>query len=154
MGRADGTARTVRHPGAKDGLPADRSGDRATMKGLMKRITLGALALLLSLQGAFAATLTITLPWTQVLSRPEAGAPALGLAFGNDTLTVVERRPQWVAVRLAGGRLGWIAAAAAAPAGAVADAPATVQAPPADGPAAGVPPAAGATLAQAGADGP
>jgi hypothetical protein len=85
------------------------------MNGCMKRFTLGVLALLLTLQGAAAATLTITKPWTAVRARPQADAPVLALAFGNDALPLVQRSGAWLAVRLPGGRLGWVPATDAAP---------------------------------------
>jgi hypothetical protein len=85
------------------------------MNGCMRRLTLGVLALLLTLQGAAAATLTITKPWTAVRSRPQADAPALALAFGNDALPLVRRSGAWLAVRLPGGRLGGVPVADAAP---------------------------------------
>jgi len=94
----------------------------------MKRITLGALALLLSLQVAAAAPFTIAKPWTTVRARPSADAPAIALAFGNDALPVVKRSGEWVAVRLSKGRLGWVPAADGAQAPAVA-APAPPQMP-------------------------
>lgn len=84
----------------------------------MKRLTLGALALLLTLQLAGAATLTITNPWSTVRARPDAQAGAVAVVFGNDTLSVLERDGAWVAVRLPDGRRGWLpAAAGSAPAG-------------------------------------
>ena len=61
------------------------------MNGCMRRLTLGALALLLLSQGAFAADLVIIKPWTTVRARPQPTAPALCLAFGNDTLALVRR---------------------------------------------------------------
>ncbi|HKI98992.1 MAG TPA: SH3 domain-containing protein [bacterium] len=80
----------------------------------MKRLTLGTLVLLLSWQGAFAATLTIIRSWTAVRARPTVSAPTLTLVFGNDTLTYVRRSGTWLAVRLPDGRVGWIVAQAAA----------------------------------------
>jgi Bacterial SH3 domain len=111
------------------------------MNGCMRRLTLGALALLLTLQGAFAADLVIIKPWTTVRARPQASAPAVGLAFGNDTLALVRRSGDWLAVRLRGGRLGWIAAADAELATA---APATAAQPASEPPAAAQPVPAGA----------
>jgi len=79
------------------------------MNGCMKRVLLLFLALLLMLQGAFAATLTIKKSWAQVRARPDVRAPVLSLAFGNDTLPLVKRSGRWVAIRLPDGRLGWLA---------------------------------------------
>jgi hypothetical protein len=103
------------------------------MKGCMKRITLGVLALLTALQCASAAPFTIAKSWTTVRARPSADAPALALVFGNDTLDAARRQGAWVAVRLGAGRLGWVLAAdgsALVPQAAVQAAGAAQQTPP------------------------
>jgi hypothetical protein len=46
--------------------------------------------------------------WVQVRNAPAADARAIALAFGNDRFPVVERQGDWVRVKLAGNREGWI----------------------------------------------
>jgi uncharacterized protein YgiM (DUF1202 family) len=53
--------------------------------------------------------------WVQVRSKPSPDAPAIALAFGNDTFPVLERQRDWVRVRLDGKREGWIPVDAAQP---------------------------------------
>jgi uncharacterized protein YgiM (DUF1202 family) len=53
--------------------------------------------------------------WVQVRSKPSPDAPAIALAFGNDTFPVLERKGDWVRVRLDGKREGWIPVDAAQP---------------------------------------
>jgi len=46
--------------------------------------------------------------WVQVRSQPNETAKAIALAFGNDTLPVVETQGDWVRVKIDKNRDGWI----------------------------------------------
>jgi hypothetical protein len=46
--------------------------------------------------------------WVQVRKAPALDAQAIALAFGNDRFAVVEQQGDWVRVKLAGNREGWI----------------------------------------------
>jgi uncharacterized protein YgiM (DUF1202 family) len=46
--------------------------------------------------------------WVQVRAKPSQDAKAIALAFGNDTLPVLETQGDWVRVRIDKNREGWI----------------------------------------------
>jgi uncharacterized protein YgiM (DUF1202 family) len=54
-------------------------------------------------------------PWVQVRSKPSEQSAAIALAFGNDTLPVVEKQGDWVRVRLDKNRDGWVPVSATEP---------------------------------------
>lgn len=60
-------------------------------------------------------TVEIRKSWTQIRSAPSRNARAIALAFGNDTLSVVEKEGDWVQVRFGRNQKGWIPVEATRP---------------------------------------
>ena len=60
-------------------------------------------------------TVEIRKSWTQIRSAPSQNARAIALAFGNDTLSVVEKEGDWVQVRFGRNQKGWIPVEATRP---------------------------------------
>ena len=60
-------------------------------------------------------TVEIRKSWTQIRSAPSRNARAIALAFGNDTLSVVEKEGDWVQVRFGRNQEGWIPVEATRP---------------------------------------
>jgi hypothetical protein len=54
--------------------------------------------------------LEIRKAWIRIRVLPDTEAQAIALAYGNDVLEVVKREGDWVQVRVAKNRMGWIPA--------------------------------------------
>ena len=54
------------------------------------------------------ATVEIRKPWTTIRATPSTNGKAMGLAYGNDTFTVVSVEGDWVQVQVKGKKNGWI----------------------------------------------
>ena len=78
---------TASAPAAGGGSEAQRSGGMTTPLG--ERVEIRA-------------------SWVQVRNQPSPDAKAIALAFGNDTLPVLETKGDWVRVRVDKNREGWI----------------------------------------------
>lgn len=85
------------------------------MKGLITRLGRAALlpvaaAILLATAAAAqeAEQVEITASFSQVRSEPDRKARAVGLVYGNDTVTVLAREGDWVRVQVSAALAGWV----------------------------------------------
>jgi hypothetical protein len=57
---------------------------------------------------AFADTITVSAPWTQVRRTPSLEGRAIDVVYGNDSFEVLESQGGWVKIRTARKVVGWI----------------------------------------------
>jgi uncharacterized protein YgiM (DUF1202 family) len=74
----------------------------------MRIFPIVALLCLLMAGTAFAETITITAPWTQVRRTPSAEGRAIDVVYGNDTFDVLETKDGWAKVQTPRKVTGWV----------------------------------------------